>query len=79
MNAECRVALVPERDTFSTGVAMKRDALNYHSQRATRELDLGLLAHSPPAQRAHLQLASMHLQRVRELSGRRGTPIAIVD
>lgn len=52
------------------GVRMRRiDALNYHSERATRELDLGLVADSSSATRAHLQLASMHLQRVRELNG----------
>ena len=57
--------------TLQTGVAMpQRDALSYHTQRATRELDLGLLSESGPAARAHLKLASMHLQRVRELSGR---------
>ena len=52
------------------GVAMpQRDALNYHTQRATRELDLGLTAGSSLVARAHLKLASMHLQRVREISG----------
>lgn len=47
----------------------QRDALSYHTQRATSELDLGLIAVDSPAARAHLKLASMHLQRVRELSG----------
>ena len=56
----------------------KRDALSYHSERATRELDLGLVANSTAVARAHLQLASMHLQRVRELNGVTH-PIAIVD
>lgn len=65
--------------TLPTGVAMpKRDALSYHTHRATRELDLGLTASSSPAARAHLALASMHLQRVRELSGS-APALGIVD
>ena len=65
--------------TLRTGVAMpKRDALSYHTQRATRELDLGLHSESSPAARAHLKLASMHLQRVRELSGGAAT-MGLVD
>lgn len=50
----------------------RRDALSYHSERATRELDLGLTAGSTNAARAHLQLASLHMQRVRELGGEPG-------
>ena len=50
-----------------TGVS-RQDALSYHSQRATHELDLGLSAGSASAARAHLELASMHLQRLRELT-----------
>lgn len=65
--------------TLLTGVAMpKRDALSYHKQRATRELDMGLTAQSNPAARAHLALASMHLRRVRELSGNGPSP-GVVD
>lgn len=46
----------------------RSDALNYHSLRAARELDLGLTAASIAAARAHLQLASMHMQKARELN-----------
>jgi hypothetical protein len=42
--------------------------IGYHSDRATRELDLGMAASSPAAARAHLELASLHMARVRELS-----------
>lgn len=53
-----------------TGVTMqRRDALTYHSERAIREFDLGRAAEPGPAARAHLELASLHRQRVRELSG----------
>ena len=52
------------------GLPMQRlDALNYHSARATREFDLGLTAESSSAARAHLKLASMHMERMRELTG----------
>jgi hypothetical protein len=47
----------------------KIDAVSYHSQRATRELDMGLTAQSSPVARAHLKLASMHMARLRELTG----------
>jgi len=56
----------------------KQDALTYHSQRATRELDLGLTADLNSVARAHLQLASMHMQRVRELNGDMPPPISVV-
>ena len=42
------------------------DIADYHSTRALAELNLGLTAKGMPASRAHLQLASLHLQRVRE-------------
>ena len=48
------------------------DTLSYHSQRASHELDLGLTAALPSVARAHLELASMHLQRLRELTGQAG-------
>lgn len=58
----------------------RQDELSYHSQRATRELDMGLTAQSTPAARAHLQLASMHMQRVRELGGEpQPSPLSIID
>ena len=50
-----------------------QDAIIYHAQRATRELDLGLIAGSLPAARAHLKLSSLHFERVRQLQGR-GAP-----
>jgi hypothetical protein len=46
-----------------------RDQIDYHSDRAMRELDAGLTAKSMPAARAHLQLSSLHMERVRELGG----------
>lgn len=45
-----------------------RALIDYHSDRATRELDLGRAAKTPAAARAHLELASLHMARVRELS-----------
>ena len=55
------------------------DALSYHSRRATRELDLGLAAASMAAARAHLQLAAMHMQRLRELTAQSiSTPLRAV-
>jgi len=45
----------------------QQDEFSYHSQRATHELDLGLTADSSAVARAHLQLASMHMERLREL------------
>ena len=57
-------------DSSTAGVGMtKQDDLSYHSERATRELDLGLTAETLSAARAHLKLASMHMERVRELTG----------
>ena len=46
-----------------------QDQIEYHSQRAIRELDQGLMAACVPAARAHLQLSSLHLSRMRELRG----------
>ena len=46
----------------------RRDDLSYHSERATRELDLGLTAETLSVARAHLKLASMHMDRVRQLT-----------
>lgn len=55
----------------------RQDAASYHSRRATHELDLGLVAQNGRAARAHLQLASMHMQRVRELIGT--VPLTVVN
>jgi hypothetical protein len=57
----------------------RSDALSYHSRRATRELDLGLAAASMAVARAHLQLAAMHMERLRELTARSiSAPIAAI-
>ena len=45
------------------------DDINYHRQRASRELNQGLASSSIPAARAHLRLSSLHFQRLRELEG----------
>lgn len=50
------------------------DLIQYHSTRAQDEMGLGLRAQAIPAARAHLQLASLHMQRVRELAGSKATP-----
>jgi hypothetical protein len=57
----------------------KEEAVSYHSRRATHELDLGLTAESGTAARAHLQLASMHMERVRELTGASPPALGIAD
>ena len=54
------------------------ELIQYHSERARRELDMGLLAAAAAASRAHLQLASLHMQRVRELAGARHAPAPIL-
>ena len=41
--------------------------IEYHEDRAARELSLGLTAKSISAARAHLQLSSMHREQVRLL------------
>ena len=45
------------------------DQLEYHERRAARELSLGLAAQCIPAARAHLQLSSMHRERMRAIAG----------
>jgi hypothetical protein len=47
--------------------------LEYHEARAAHELSLGLTAKSIPAARAHLQLSSMHRERMRAIAGALGT------
>ncbi len=42
---------------------------DYHRKRAENELSLGLTARSIAAARAHLQLASLHRERLRALVG----------
>ena len=53
----------------------------YHSDRALRELHLGLTSSSMPAARAHLELSSLHMQKVIEMGGAnaRPRPLCIVD
>jgi hypothetical protein len=41
--------------------------IQYHQDRAARELSLGLTANCIAAARAHLQLSSMHREKVRAL------------
>lgn len=41
--------------------------LDYHRARAARELNLGLASSAIRVARAHLQLSSLHFQRVKEL------------
>jgi len=52
------------------------EQIQYHQGRAMRELDLGVGAQSSAAARAHLQLSSLHLARMRDLMGaqREGRP-----
>ena len=51
-----------------------QDAIDYHTMRAKTELDLGLTATITVASRARLKLAALHMQRLRELTGRSGSP-----
>lgn len=46
-----------------------QDVIDYHSTRAQSELDLGLTTEVFAASRAHLRLASLHMERLRELAG----------
>lgn len=45
------------------------EQIEYHSHRAMRELDQGLIASCVAAARAHLQLSSLHMSRMRDLRG----------
>jgi hypothetical protein len=47
----------------------REEQVTYHSERSTRELQMGLIASSTQAARAHLALSSLHLQRAREAQG----------
>ena len=55
-----------------------KDVIAYHSNRAKAELDLGLTADVMAASRAHLQLAGLHMQRLRELTRGSGSPKPIL-
>lgn len=58
-----------------------RDRVEYHSKRAMRELDLGLIATHSAAARAHLRLSSLHMEQARALGGSEfnGRPILVMD
>ena len=60
-------------------LAMKHDHVadraEFHRQRAEHELDVGLIASSPAAARAHLELSSLHHRRARELGGQLSRPL----
>lgn len=47
---------------------MNDSDLEYHRERAARELDIGLVAETMTAARAHLKLAALHMSRVKELA-----------
>ncbi len=49
--------------------------IQIHAQRAQDELRIGLSSKVMPAARAHLELASMHFLRVRDLSQERCKPL----
>ncbi|HEY0116357.1 MAG TPA: hypothetical protein VGB54_11595 [Allosphingosinicella sp.] len=51
------------------GTMSIQEEIHYHQQRAMRELDQGMVAASVPAARAHLQLSSLHMAKVRDLQG----------
>ncbi|WP_114952116.1 hypothetical protein [Sphingosinicella terrae] len=53
----------------------------YHSERALRELHLGLTSSSVAAARAHLQLSSLHMKKVCDAAGPAGRrrPLFIID
>lgn len=54
------------------GAHEMNDQIKYHEDRAAREMAFGLTAQSIPAARAHLQLSSLHRERVRALGGGSG-------
>jgi hypothetical protein len=50
---------------------MQQFDVDYHQRRARQELDLGLTANMTKVAQAHLKLASLHMQRLREAAGNR--------
>lgn len=58
---------------------MRRDEASeraeFHRQRAEHELDIGLIASSTAAARAHLELSSLHHRRARELESQYSDPL----
>jgi hypothetical protein len=59
----------------------EEENLNYHSERAQRELHLGLTASLMSVARSHLELSSLHMKKVLEMRGpgRQARPLCIVD
>ncbi len=53
---------------------MEQD-IQFHTRRARDELHVGLTAPTIEAARAHLALATMHLERVRTLSSEKCEPL----
>jgi hypothetical protein len=60
---------------------MIEEDLSYHSERALRELHLGLTAPLISVARSHLQLSSLHMEKVLEMRSphARVRPLCIVD
>ncbi len=48
---------------------MSNGLIDYHRERASQELNLGLTTTCMAAARAHLRLSSLHMERVRMLQG----------
>jgi hypothetical protein len=53
-----------------------KNLIDYHTNRATREMDLGLTTDRMAASRAHLGLAALHFERVRQLATATGEKVA---
>lgn len=51
--------------------------LDYHRERANRELNLGLACSSIRVARAHLQLSSLHFRKMREIELQAGPRQAV--
>jgi hypothetical protein len=48
------------------------DEITFHSKRAMAELDMATRAASVPAARAHFNLSTLHLERMRQLCASEG-------
>lgn len=60
---------------------LQEEDLDYRSDRALRELHLGLTASSTSVARSHLQLPSSHMKKVVEMRGEdpKSRPLRIPD
>ena len=67
--------LAPEPLVGSTSTNAQ---LDHHSQRALKEVDLALTASTMMAAKAHFALASMHMQKAREMGGRQIRPALVM-